>query len=49
MDEYEKLEVDLQKLYEIYLIKFRNLAYLEHQLEDYHRSEQDKLEVCFVL
>jgi clusterin-associated protein 1 len=48
MDEYEKLEEDLQKLYDAYLIRFRNLTYLESQLEDYNRLEQDKFEVnCF--
>ena len=30
MDEYEKLEVDLKREYEVYLEKFRNLDYLEH-------------------
>ncbi|XP_045213279.1 clusterin-associated protein 1-like isoform X2 [Mercenaria mercenaria] len=44
MDEYEKLEEDLQKLYDAYLIRFRNLTYLESQLEDYNRVEQDKFE-----
>ncbi|KAK3579249.1 hypothetical protein CHS0354_033326 [Potamilus streckersoni] len=44
MDEYEKLEEDLQKLYDSYLLRFRNLAYLEQQLEDYNRIEQDKFE-----
>ena len=33
MDEYEKVEEDLQKQYDVYLEKFRNLAYLEQQLE----------------
>ena len=45
MDEYEKLEEDLQKLYDAYLIRFRNLTYLESQLEEYNRVEQDKTEV----
>ena len=45
MDEYEKLEEDLQKLYDGYMIRFRNLAYLEGQLEEYNRVEQDKFEV----
>lgn len=45
MDEYEKLEEDLQKLYDAYLIRFRNLSYLESQLEEYNRVEQDKFEV----
>lgn len=45
MDEYEKIEEELQKQYEIYLEKFRNLAYLEQQLEDHHRMEQERFEV----
>lgn len=45
MDEYEKVEEELQKQYEIYLEKFWNLAYLEQQLEDHHRMEQERFEV----
>lgn len=30
MEEYERLERELEKLYGIYLDKFRNLEYLEH-------------------
>ncbi|XP_057386073.1 clusterin-associated protein 1 isoform X7 [Balaenoptera acutorostrata] len=44
MDEYEKTEDELQKQYDIYLEKFRNLAYLEQQLEDHHRIEQERFE-----
>ncbi|XP_040212498.1 clusterin-associated protein 1 [Rana temporaria] len=44
MDEYEKLEEELQKQYEIYVEKFRNLCFLEHQLEDHHRVEQERFE-----
>ncbi|XP_008844351.1 clusterin-associated protein 1 isoform X2 [Nannospalax galili] len=44
MDEYEKIEEELQKQYDVYLEKFRNLAYLEQQLEDHHRMEQEKFE-----
>ena len=33
MDEYEKLEKELQRYYEIYMEKFRNLDYLEHELD----------------
>ncbi|KAM5227564.1 clusterin-associated protein 1 isoform 2-T2 [Ctenodactylus gundi] len=44
MDEYEKIEEELQKQYDIYLEKFRNLTYLEQQLEDHHRMEQEKFE-----
>lgn len=45
MDEYEKLEEDLQKLYDAYMERFRNLAFLEQQLDDHNRVEQDRLEV----
>ncbi|BFZ17815.1 hypothetical protein BsWGS_20854 [Bradybaena similaris] len=44
MDEFERLEEDLQKLYDAYLIKFRNLAFLETQLEEQNKVEQDKVE-----
>ncbi|KAK0047074.1 clusterin-associated protein 1-like isoform X1 [Biomphalaria pfeifferi] len=44
MDEYERLEEDLEKLYDAYMIKFRNLAFLETQLEEQNKVEQDKLE-----
>ncbi|XP_053411308.1 clusterin-associated protein 1 isoform X5 [Nycticebus coucang] len=44
MDEYEKIEEELQKQYDIYLEKFRNLTYLEQQLEDHHRMEQERFE-----
>ncbi|XP_060116805.1 clusterin-associated protein 1 [Heteronotia binoei] len=44
MDEYEKIEEELQKQYSYYLEKFRNLAYLEQQLDDQHRMEQERFE-----
>ncbi|KAJ3276916.1 Clusterin-associated protein 1 [Borealophlyctis nickersoniae] len=44
MDEYEKIEVDLGRLYETYMEKFRNLTYLEQQLDEHNRLEQDKFE-----
>ena len=45
MDEYECLEETLQKLYDEYMMKFRNQAYLEQLLEEHDRVEQDKTEV----
>lgn len=42
MDEYERLEQEVEKLYELYVIKFRNLAYLEHDLEGYRVVEEKK-------
>ncbi|XP_063077149.1 clusterin-associated protein 1 homolog [Engraulis encrasicolus] len=44
MDEYEKIEEELQKQYETYVEKFRNLSFLEQQLEDHHRMEQERFE-----
>lgn len=46
MDEYEKIEEDLQKQYDIYVEKFRNLCFLESQLDEHHRLEQERFEVC---
>ncbi|XP_037553753.1 clusterin-associated protein 1 homolog [Nematolebias whitei] len=44
MDEYEKIEEDLQKHYEMFVEKFRNLSFLESQLDEYHRLEQERFE-----
>ncbi|KAG1653340.1 Clusterin-associated protein 1 [Nymphon striatum] len=44
MDEYERLEKELEKHYEIYLTKFRCLTFLEQQLEEYENMEQEKTE-----
>lgn len=46
MDEYEKIEEELQKQYDTYVEKFRNLCFLESQLDEYHRLEQERFEVC---
>ncbi|NXX39505.1 CLUA1 protein, partial [Tricholaema leucomelas] len=45
MDEYEKVEEQLQKQYSSYLEKFRNLTYLEQLLENDRQTEQEMLEV----
>lgn len=42
MDEYERLEKELEKLYNEYIEKFRNLDYLEHQLDVYNKQEEEK-------
>jgi hypothetical protein len=42
MDEYEKLEKELQRQYEIYLGRFRNIEYLEHELDLYHQVHAQK-------
>ena len=44
MDEYEKLERELQKQYTVYLERFRNLDYLQNELEMYNKSEKEKLD-----
>ena len=44
MDEYEKLEGDLKKCYEDYMVRFRCLAFLEQQVEEYERTEQERME-----
>jgi len=44
MDEYEKLETELEKFYQIYIDKFRNLDFLENQLDIYTTKEQEKRE-----
>ena len=37
MDEYEKLEGELAEEYDVYLEKFRNLDFLEHELDVHNR------------
>ena len=44
MDEYEIEEKKLEKLYEEYIMKFRNLTYLETQLEECHQASQKDLD-----
>ena len=43
MDEYEKLEEELKKLYVEYIVKFRCMTHLEQQIEEYERVEQEKM------
>ena len=43
MDEYEKLEMELQDHYNVYLGRFRNLHYLQKELEMCEKEESDKL------
>ncbi|CAP37974.2 Protein CBR-DYF-3 [Caenorhabditis briggsae] len=44
MDEYERFEERLQKLYEVYVLNFRNLAYLRKVHDDLARSERQRQE-----
>ncbi|MBN3302499.1 CLUA1 protein, partial [Amia calva] len=41
MDEYKMIEAELQKQYSAYAEKFRNLCFLEQQLEDNDQLEQE--------
>jgi len=45
MDDYEKLQEELQEVYDDYMLKFRNQAYLENVLDEYHKSQLDENEV----
>jgi clusterin-associated protein 1 len=44
MDEYEKLEKELQQLYLNYVERYRNIEYLEVELEKFRRQEADLIE-----
>lgn len=44
MEEAEKLEKELQRYYEIYMEKHRNVDYLEFELDKYRRSEEERKE-----
>lgn len=48
MDDYEVLETDLQAIYNDYMMKFRNMVYLEESLEEYQKSENERNEVDVV-
>lgn len=38
------MEKELQKYYDIYMEKYRNLDYLEHESEKYHKREEERIE-----
>eukprot|EP00933_Yihiella_yeosuensis_P069393 TRINITY_DN7589_c3_g1_i1.p1 TRINITY_DN7589_c3_g1~~TRINITY_DN7589_c3_g1_i1.p1 ORF type:complete len:442 (-),score=90.81 TRINITY_DN7589_c3_g1_i1:164-1489(-) len=44
MDEYEQLEQELERYYEQYVGRFRNLDYLEHEIDVLNREEKDRME-----
>ena len=39
MDEYEKLEVELADAYEAYVTRYRNLDYLQHELDEVRAAQ----------
>jgi len=49
MDEYEKLEEELQQIYDDYMLKFRNQSYLENILDEYHKAQLDENDVSMVV
>merc|ERR1719198_978804 len=44
MDEYEQLEQQFERYYEQYVGRFRNLDYLEHDLDRLNREEKERME-----
>uniref|UniRef100_A0A915E7U8 Clusterin-associated protein 1 n=1 Tax=Ditylenchus dipsaci TaxID=166011 RepID=A0A915E7U8_9BILA len=42
MDEYERHESQLKSLYDIYVVLFRNLAYLQQQLSEVEKAERER-------
>lgn len=38
MDEYERLEGELERLYQVYVEKYRNLDYLDSVMEVYNKK-----------
>lgn len=44
MDEYEELEQEFEKYYEEYIGRFRNLDYLEHEIDALNREQTEKME-----
>lgn len=43
MDEYERVEAELVRVYQVYMERFRNLAFLEQQLDEHNKLEQEKI------
>ena len=45
MNDFEKLETELNGLYEDYVLKYRILSYLEKELEGHFRNQREKVQV----
>lgn len=45
MDEYEKYQEEMATLYQSYVVKYRNMVYLEDQLENYDKIESENMKV----
>lgn len=44
MEEFEKLEEELKYLYQSYVVKFRNAAFLENVLEQIQQAAHKKID-----
>merc|ERR1719276_581868 len=44
MEEYERMEQELERYYEQYVGRFRNLDYLEHELDTLNKEERERME-----
>lgn len=42
MDEYEKLEERLKYLYSLYVLKFRNLTFMEQTQNEFDKAEIER-------
>jgi len=42
MSEYEQLEIELQKHYELYMERYRNVHYLKKEMENFQKEEEDR-------
>lgn len=45
MNDFEKLETELNGLYADYVLKYRILSYLEKELEGHFRNQREKVQV----
>lgn len=45
LEEFERLEVELRRLYQDYITRFRCVSYLEQQLDDAEVAEHQRIEL----
>lgn len=41
-EEYERLEAELERYYQVYVEKYTNIDYLEHELDMYNLKDQQR-------
>jgi hypothetical protein len=44
MEEFDRLQLELQQLYQDYLVRFRCLAYLEQQQDEAEQADQEHMQ-----